>query len=457
MLKRLDKYEQDGLLDASARTRLQAHLRQTLAASRKKLEKAISLTLWTFASLVIVLGACLLIWERWEFLSDTARLTIGFVPLVASGVMALRYFLKRPNASEYWRQIIPLTNIAGVITAIFVYSNVYQLAGTFSDFMCLSVLLTVFLPFIFNSRLAATANIVMVFFASIAAGEAIHFYSALPLILFVALICNAVFIFGGLAQRRPDGSYLLILPESAFIVFAPIAVSVNFYEHSYSSSLVNFPFSAMIFALFYGMMLAVLEYYSGSDSSYKSALPKLIAGFGAFFVFLCYSSMNNNEAVRLAEFGNLWLSGMARTPLAYSLVLIAPALLLFFHALFLIKFWRKKDGIKPIGILSACCFSGVFVWLFSGCGCPAEFIQPAAVLICLTCGLAFVIESARKSSIVLFNIGLLMLILLTTVKLVERDYPIVIKAVALILLGLLLIAVNRLLFIKHSQRKEPAK
>ena len=80
LLKRIPRYEADGLIDRAAAEKLSAHLRASLEGKKPVFFNAV----YFAGAILLIVSSCLFVQNIWDELSAGMRLLLAFVPLVIS-------------------------------------------------------------------------------------------------------------------------------------------------------------------------------------------------------------------------------------------------------------------------------------------------------------------------------------------------------------------------------------
>jgi uncharacterized membrane protein len=104
-------------------------------------------------------GIILLVAHNWDELSRFVRCVIAFLPLVIAQLLGLFVLLRR-NDSAAWRESVAIFDIAAIGTAISLVSQVFQIQGSFPDFVRVWLLLSIPIVYLFRSRVGALAYII---------------------------------------------------------------------------------------------------------------------------------------------------------------------------------------------------------------------------------------------------------------------------------------------------------
>jgi uncharacterized membrane protein len=110
-------------------------------------------------SVLIGAGVILLIAHNWDELSRPLRSTIALAPLIGAEVLGVFVLLRR-DESPSWRESVAICIVATLGTAISLISQTYQIQGSFADFMCLWMLLSLPIVYLFRTTVGAVAYVI---------------------------------------------------------------------------------------------------------------------------------------------------------------------------------------------------------------------------------------------------------------------------------------------------------
>ena len=110
-------------------------------------------------SALIGAGIILLIAHNWDQLNRATRSVIAFLPLITAQILCL-FVLARRNESQAWRESVAIFDVAAVGTAIALISQTYQIQGSFADFMCIWLLLSIPIVYVLRTTVGAVAYLI---------------------------------------------------------------------------------------------------------------------------------------------------------------------------------------------------------------------------------------------------------------------------------------------------------
>ena len=117
LLRRLPKYEANGLIDNQSALRLNEHLKLQISQSTSIFKTS----LYFAGFLLIIIGSCLFIRNLWDSLSTTIRLSLAFVPLLMSA--ALGTFVLYKQMGNLMRELVVSANYLAVFAMLSIISS----------------------------------------------------------------------------------------------------------------------------------------------------------------------------------------------------------------------------------------------------------------------------------------------------------------------------------------------
>lgn len=149
LLKRIPRYEADGLIDRAAAEKLSAHLRASLEGKKPIFFNAV----YFAGAILLIVSSCLFVQNIWDELSAGMRLLLAFVPLVISTTFGVCALLLRLH--PLLREAAAAANILAAGAMLCLIAAILNLEGNFRDFSVAMISFALPLVFIFNSRAAA--------------------------------------------------------------------------------------------------------------------------------------------------------------------------------------------------------------------------------------------------------------------------------------------------------------
>ncbi len=430
LLNKIPEYLNLGLLDASSKEKLENYLR---AQNRPKSihSSAGFALLYLLGVVLITLGAILAINHNWDAFSKPVQLFIGFIPLIVSVILAFALFPKFKDSS--WIEIVPLLNIAGVISAIAVTSQVYHIDGDFHSFMFGVLALTFFIPIIFKSKLGLLASFVIFSiwtFDDLSYSD-IWFYSAF-LILFVGQ-----FLYNYYKCPR---NVFSIIGFYLFLILLPFTLV---------SAISNYNEMSLIFSVFclcYGIFLSfyLLNNEAKNDENkFKiNSLALAIVGIiGCSILSLIAIFFNEHIDFNYKNHG-----------IQYTYF----ALLALIYLGLIIRVILKEKWNTPIFILSLMGVAGILFPILPKLTEDPSFIPGLikflSTVILFVSSVQFILRGIKIDSFLYMNIGTVLILLQTWIYFINSDTSILLKSAAFIVLGIVLIALNLHLAKKKNEK-----
>jgi|GEM_PF-3483154 len=386
-------------------------------------------------------GVLLFIAHNWDSFSDPVRLVLGFIPLIIYAVLGIKYFIKKSPAI-FWKEVIPLIGITGVITSIAVVSQVYSMGGTLGDFLFVVICLTFLLPFIFNSGLAVIAILALLWGLSFELGfnncscesilECRDFFVSILLAVLVA------YLFCSYKHTKIDACKSVAIYLS--LIFAP-AILI---------SSLNLAIWDRYIPAILGLIFSIYMLVAVKNQKQENSL-----GFGilaSIFLILLLAIYSPFAEIRNSIF-----------PRGTSLEKVS---LIYLGVLFLYYLYLLITAFKNKNISKAYLYLGLFPALYvfmiailSYMSTPKDFysadftLRSVLELFCVSVGVVFIVSGMKRLSRGLLNLGVLALMTYAIVKFFSHEYLLLTRAIIFISSGIGFIVLNKVL----NARKERAE
>ena len=142
LLKKIPRYEADGLIDRASAERLSAHLRGSLDGKKPFFFNAV----YFAGAILLIVSSCLFVQNIWDELSVGMRLLLAFAPLALSaafGICALSFRL-----NPLLREAAAVANIIAADVMLCLIASILNLEGNFRDFSVAMISFSLPLAFI---------------------------------------------------------------------------------------------------------------------------------------------------------------------------------------------------------------------------------------------------------------------------------------------------------------------
>lgn len=149
LLKRIPRYEADGLIDRASAEKLSAHLRKSLEGKKPFFFN----TVYFAGAILLIVSSCLFVQNIWDELSVGMRLLLAFVPLALSAAFGACALIFRLH--PLLREAAAVANILAADVMLCLIASILNLEGNFRDFSVAMISFALPLVFIFNSRAAS--------------------------------------------------------------------------------------------------------------------------------------------------------------------------------------------------------------------------------------------------------------------------------------------------------------
>lgn|GEM_PF-6578868 len=437
LLKKLPEYEAEGLIDPASRGRLESHLQASVQAA----SGVWWWVLYVLGGILVSLGVILAVRNNWYDFSPGMRLFIGAVPLLASAVIGAWVLATRPNG--LWAVFIPLLNIAGVMCAIAVTAQVYQLKPDSHAFFWTVLWLVLPLPFLFRSQLTPAACLILL---ACWAGGVERGKELWAPIFFCAYAAPMLWLI--LRPYGKGGAPLQWMAVAAAGIALPIGLA-NVWDIFSQPDNLRFDFSVPAVAL---CVSAYLLWYvrirRRGNNGWGAECALSLLGLILFTIMtLVWGGRFLGGTRRLSPFWEALTTSWTWVDLSFLAVISAGVLVWLYRA-----HW-KRDGTLPY---LCAALIGLFgpLWFVLG---PFEGALRAALrygcnLLLVIAIISFLLDGIRRRLYGPLNTGIAMLLLFAWVRFVEHNFSLLARAIAFIVLGLFLIGMN--VWLNRARRKE---
>ena len=145
LLKRLPKYEAEGLIDKQSALRLEQYL-------NFKISKNTSLfrtSLYFVGILLVFIGICLFVRNIWDLLTTTTHLVFAFIPLMIS--LGLGSFVLYKQLGTLMRELSGIVNFLATFAMFSIISTTLNIGCNLYNFSLALICLSLPVVFIFRS------------------------------------------------------------------------------------------------------------------------------------------------------------------------------------------------------------------------------------------------------------------------------------------------------------------
>lgn len=413
-LEELPKLKSLGILDEPTGEKLKAHYQERLAKA-PSMQNFFLMMLVAVGALLICCGLIMLFAFNWDMLPKAVRIGVAFTPLILAGGLAAYTLVKDKN--QPWREASALGVSAGIAILTALISQIYNTGGTLAQFMMLVLGLSLPLIYVFNSRALASAYTIGLFML-LPEWNCRNAVTILMNVVYLAAILPYVF-----HHLRGDDTIskvwmrYLCLPLAMFMLI----------NATYGSN------SNPVFLIF---ATAALLYYAGvmirDDKEGYFSNPWLTTSYIAITIMLAVGT-SAKECWDIPT--HIYLRDMGQsTALIYwghEFILAAGLLLLAVLDFMRLKFSAEKavTALLPLFTLLP------FIIGIKAMPTLTNFYFVAFAVILL-------VEGFRKHSLLVFNGGVLQLIILILCRFFDSKLGILEKGIAFIIIGIAFIVTN---------------
>ena len=422
---------QQGVLTAEAAAALEQHY----AVREEKGGSSFGFVLLaTIGSALIGAGIILLIAHNWDDLSRTTRCVLAFLPLVVA-ILLGGFVLARRDDSPAWRESVAIFDIASAGASIALVSQIFQIQGSFADFMNVWLFLSIPVVYLFRSRVAELAYIT---------GTAVWMTSMAPFwgynppgrLLFWLLLLLVIPFFIADVRQFPSGWMHRTL-SLALVVAAAIGVGATV-ELAHSE--LGGPAFAGLFALIY-----LIGMIRQGDPNAPLTTFTVLGGLGIAATSVIFSFTEN------WDFSDpIWVKDpTTEQQFAIAIALAFPILSILLAGWCLTKGKTQFSWLAAALPLVALLARLFFPLLSNPAQHHSQLMDSAAFLFnvyTLALGVEFLIRGIRADSLVRANFGLLVVAVLALCRFFDSDLSFVVRGLGFIVVGAAFLVGNLVLF-----------
>ena len=407
-LGRVAKLADSGAIDADAARAIEGEFARDLqkAALIKRLFSHVLLC--ALGAVLLGFGLKIFAESIWQNLTLVQRTFFAMAPLAISIVCAL--CAEAANASKPWREAAALFNAVGVVCAISITADIWQIEGSKPDFYAAVFLLTFPVAVLLNSGLAAAFAAIMLAMFSVERGG------------FSFPECSLVFFCISAAVLAAHSIYKIGSGDNVYKISAVFAAV--FFPMGLSSLL---EFDGTYNSAFYACAYGTLAAFAARKQAGFLRLPMLVA-------FVCV-------AVPMITFSNAWFAERQRET-DWVAVCCCVGLCAVWGAEFVARIRRGNADIPALA-LSALAPFGLLCCGLSASGF-SDAISMCAAVFTAAVGVFVLAVGVKKASIPALNSGLAIFVpvLFSIVLAYNRQLPLEARSAVLVVSGVLVISLN---------------
>jgi len=411
-----------GLIDEGTAQRIQQFYKNK---SRDSGSSRFMLILSLIGIVLVGLGLILIVAYNWDQFSKWVKIGISFIPLLFSQALGVFVLRKKSNES-LWAESVALSILFSVGIAISLLSQIYNIEAEISGFIKWWIILTMAIPFIFDSRSVSLALWVGVgWYLTSISWNMDQAYDFFPLVIILVLMVWYV-----LQWRKGMQHHLLILHHWTI----PIVLTIFLF---FNSSLLCERFVVVAclitFIGFGALAFGPFSEQKFLSNGYRTAqfLGIWITGMLMTFDFFWTDSIAGNILVCLTS-GN---------PLLPAIFLIALGLLIWYH--FKQRIPPEPDHMIWLGL-------ALILVLFIGEIHPATG-QFLSNLFILAAAAKLIYDGVTGENLIVVNLGLLALTVWILAWFFGHDFSFIWKGLLFIALGLLCFGINWMIIKKQKR------
>jgi len=423
LLGELPKLEAEGVIDAAAADRLQAHYAEKTTGSGRRLVVAIFAV---FGALLIGGGVILLLAHNWDVFDRGTRAAIALAPLLFSQVLVGWVLLKRTDSTA-WREGSATLLALTVAASIALVDQTYHTGGDLESFLWRWSLLLAALPWLLNSTAVA-----MLFLASLTwwAGAARVEGSQVLIMwpLAAAVVPHLIQIMRS-GRRGLRAANL----QWAIALFLCVAVGLGIENRVPGLWIV-------IYVGLFALMITVgAANRRGEEGLWRRPL-EVVGVVGSILLWLLLSF---DEVWRNIGWDHIYSSEKFHELVWWVDVLVAVGLPLAAIAVMAFLLDRKRNRLALVWGLSVPVIA--VVWPLVAATDSSWIGMVAFTLLLFIVGIVTIAVGVRHQSLGTVNLGMVVVALLVVVRFFDSEFGFIFKGFAFILVGLGFLVANILL------------
>ncbi len=442
LLAKLCDYESKELIDHPTHEKLAAYLK---SENKSLSENNFGMyMLYALGTLLFAFGLILLTSHNWDYLARPVRLSIAFLPLIASIVMTI--FMLPKFKGSAWMELPATLNIIGVICAIAVVSQIYHIDGNLWSFVTGVLALTILVPILYNSKLALL--ICVVNFLILMPDGIYKFENLQTLHIFTLIIAALIFLF----YFKCSGGLFWFLSALIYLSSVPF-ILCNLTDKFYDNNIPEILFSSIYFSI---LLLIDFNFsdntaYAAKKSNVLERLPFILIGItGLVYISIFHIFIDENM------FGKFYEKEDPIYPIS-SLVLIFVLLAAFlFLSAKAINKTIKNNGLSQnppfifMALISLVVCLEYVLNLYFAPDSFLFFIKVLSAIVLSASALLFIFKGMKFDNFLSLNLGAIIVIAQAIAYFFKMDTSMLIRAFLYILFGLILIGLNLFLVNKKN-------
>ncbi len=404
----------------------------------------------TVGAALVGAGVILLIAHNWDDLSRPARTGIAFIPLlIALGLVA--FALMQRNESRPWREAVAVFDFVAVAASISLVSQIYQIQGSFAEFMRVWMLLCIPIIYLLRSSVGGAVYLIGAIVWLFAREFGVFIRTPNPMFYwFLLLLVVPYFLFRFFDNRGSRETAALAILMTISLVFG-LAFTADFAKSD---------LGAIAFAgLFTVIYLCGVKFFPRPHE--RLHVIALLGGIGIGVTAIVLSFESSWHMGR--EF--FWGERTLAANVAFGFEFLLPVLAIGFAVFDLLR-RRSQFSLSaatfPIvvaiawGVANLCnnsaatptnAFSIFPHWAGTRCSFAA-----AAIINCyaLWLGVDILVRGIRANSVARANFGLLLIAVLALSRFFDSELSFVTRGLGFIVVGAGFLVANILMFKKRA-------
>lgn len=415
LLKRLNTYKKQGLIDDKSKANLRAYLEK----KSNNGAQAFKNSLYIIGIILIFMGAGLAVYHNWANLNERLQEFLAFVPLAISAILGVYAF--KLNLNQFWKESAALLNVAGVAVMIATIQRIYQLQPDTAHY-CLSVMVLTALAIpLFKSSTTVVALSLFNF---------TFIWNSPTTEFIVGIVIYALLLLAAYKFSKRGG----VFRNLALLVVA-IMFAISISEKVTQTTLGN-----VIFAGFVGIYLCIASTKKYADASIFNNVFAVAGGLGIFWYACIGGSSYMIEAILKDSLPS------AINEIAFTPTLVTIAAFYIFTLFFALRNPRRTNALIVLSAIFPIMASIILFRSFWA----ATFLINGIIFVG---GIMIFLRGIKLKSTAFFNLGIVTILFLCVCRIFDSQTDVVIRASAFAIAGVILVISNFILNRRNSHAR----
>ncbi|QSH42002.1 DUF2157 domain-containing protein [Lentisphaerota bacterium ZTH] len=417
LLGELPDLERNGIIDEENCEKLHAYYSRQIPAGINY-QRLMLIIFGALSAVLVMGGVLLLVAHNWQDIPFRIRLSLAFVPLVAS--LTFGWYTKLDDRNQAWQEASAVLIGGSFAVVVAMVSQIYHTGGMIYEYMFTCLLFTFPLLYIFKGQAYLLLFLI---------GLTIYNYASLR-------IDSVAYSWMFLAFVLPYAVYYILKELNSIkmqficnilIVFIIINF-FGFFRDCHAGM-----FKAGWAVLLPAILFAGKRFEKRGLVLWKNSF--LVAGFLGVAAFMTLGSIES-----------FWSGGVSFTSNLSETGLIVFSSLLYLWMLFQMFRLKESSLVIPL-ILPLAAVAGI---LFDS----EVLVRYLFVLLMVIYGILLIVKSCSRHNMPLLNLGMFLIAVQIIIQFFDSDVPILIRAAGFIVTGIAFLVTNIILSrkFKHVER-----